>query len=100
MKGMIEDLQNYPLHEIEKGFVEWRRSSPKIPTIADIKNIIDANMRWDRRMAELAKPNERSPDVNDFKNLTDDEKTNLDSFIAQTLKNLRYSAGHRAAVDS
>lgn len=96
---MIEDLQGYPLHEIEKGFVEWRRSSPKIPTIADIKNIIDANMRWDRRMAELARPNQRSPNVNDFKTLTDDEKINLDRFIKETLENLPYPAGHMVAVD-
>jgi hypothetical protein len=41
MRGIIEDTQGYSLAIIHKAFVEWRRTSPKIPTPYDIRTLCE-----------------------------------------------------------
>jgi hypothetical protein len=41
MEGMIEDLCEYSLEDIERAFKEWRRESEKLPTVAALRKLIN-----------------------------------------------------------
>ena len=49
MRAMVEDLSGYSVEKIDAGFLEWRRTSEKIPTPADILKIVRRNSEGDRK---------------------------------------------------
>lgn len=55
MQAMIEDLSEYQPDEIQNAFVSWRQKKTKIPTPADILEIIRQSQaeKW-RGMKKLA----------------------------------------------
>lgn len=81
MRAMIEDLKQFELGLIEKAFLEWRRSSPNIPTPADIIKLIEKEIRHKKRLEELSKPNDHGESVNDYNKMNEVQRTVFDDWL-------------------
>ena len=81
MRAMIEDLKQFELVLIEKGFLEWRRSSSNIPTPADIIKIIEKEIRHKKRSEELRKPNDHGESVNDYHTMNDVQRAEFHGWL-------------------
>ncbi|MGB0817793.1 MAG: hypothetical protein ACPGQQ_02715 [Candidatus Puniceispirillaceae bacterium] len=53
MVAMIEDLQGFTPDLINEAFTQWRKTSPRIPTPADIIKICQELMGDDARQAKF-----------------------------------------------
>ena len=89
MMAMIDDLSPYELPMIENAFLTWRKTQEKVPTSAGIIKLIEANLRQKNRMAALSEPNPVIEDQSDWKDLTAEQRKELDDWTAKILANLR-----------
>lgn len=83
MKAMVEDLIGYPIERIEAAFVAWRRSQPKIPTPAHIRNLIEKAASEEERFKRLTQPNDFGPEVNDRASMTPEDEAELAKLMRQ-----------------
>ena len=80
MKLMIEDLRQYGETDISKAFEVWRQEEEKIPTIAGIRKIIQANQAHKRLINKVY---DSFPDSNPTP--TDEEKATVTRLVARAM---------------